>query len=495
MNLTLINPPQVFSKFQVAAGVTLPLGIAYLASTCIENGHKVQVIDALGESPQTITEWKNNTFLRGITFDQIISKISNKTELVGISNHFTFSFPVVIELSKRIKEEKGEDLPIVVGGAHPSATPVETLNSPYIDFVIISEGEDTLLKLCIYLSKKTNIKAIDGLAYKENNEINVSPKKQYISDLDSLPFPNRDLLPLENYIKMQEAHGATKYRWTSMISSRGCPFECTFCTSKLWNRSWRARSAENVVDEIEFCIEKYDIREFHFEDENMSLKKERLIEICDEIIMRELDIAWQTPNGIRASTIDNEMLNKMKSSGCYHITVAPESGSERILKKVIRKHQNLNQIRSVIKHASKIGLKTACYFVIGLPRETKNEVKESISFAQTLAKDGLDEVVFSLFIPLPGSELYKEILLNNHDKLQSFENFTSIGDLSKAVSWSEHITDEELSKFRREAYIKFHLTKLLYHPVNSMKSMFNIFRGIEETKTERTIRTFLKRFL
>ncbi len=491
MDITLINPPQVFSKYQVAAGVTPPLGIAYLAAISRDNGYKVSVIDALGESPYTVSEWEGGMYLRGLLFDQIVSKVRQSSDIVGISNLFTFAYPAVAELCKRLKDTY--DVPIVLGGAHPSATPNETLNSPWVDFVVISEGEQTLLELCECLeSSHSKFEDIDGLGYKIKGQAHLNPKTRFLEDLDKLPFPARDMLPLENYFDVQEAHGPTKGRWTPIISSRGCPFECTFCTSKLWNQKWRGRSAKNVVDELEYCIDKYDIREFHFEDENMTLKKKRTIEICNEIIDRGLDIKWQTPNGIRASVTDHETLLKMKESGCYHITVAPESGSVRVLKEIIRKHQDLDQVRSVIKYASEIKLKTAAYFILGLPGETKEDIKRTISVAQAFAKDGLDEVAFSLFIPIPGSELYEK-LFDKSRMSSSYEDLVVIGDLTRTVSWSEHITNEELMNYRREAYVKFYLARLMYHPMNSFKSLLNILRGIEETKTERTIRTFIRR--
>ena len=495
MKILLINPPQIFSKTQVSAGVIPPLGPLYLASYLKEKGHKIIFIDSVVEAHKKITKINEEISIRGLTFDEIIGRITPDVDLIGISNLFSFAFPVVSELTRKIKESFPK-IKIVLGGAHASALPKLCLEQSSADFVVIGEGEVTAGKLADYLEGKGKgkIKTIDGLAYRNKKSIIINPKKEYIANLDILPFPARDLVNWEKYYSIDEAHGPTKKRWTPILSSRGCPFECTFCTSKLWDRKYRARSAKNVVDEIEECIKKYKIMEFHFEDENMTMNRERIKDICRMIIKKGLQISWQTPNGIRASVTDHETLNLMKKSGCYHITVAPESGSERVLNEIIKKHQNLNKVTEVVKHASKIGLKTAAYFVIGLPGETINDVNLSIKYACKLAKAGLDEVAFSNFIPLPGSYLF-EVLKKEGKLKEDWFSYTSIGDLSKSVSWSQQISSAKLQKLRKKAYISFHITKLIYHPFKVLHSILNVLTKKQELKTERTAITLIKRFI
>jgi len=492
MNIILINPPQVFSDMQVAAGVTPPLGLGYLGAVAKQAGHKVKIIDALAEGYKTITPTDFGFSLRGLTYQEILNQIPQKTDLIGISNHFSFAFPIVKKLAKQIKIKTGSS--IVLGGAHPSATVTETLKFDFIDYVVISEGEESLLEICKKVAGRINLKGVDGVGYKENGKIKINPKTKFIKDIDSIPFPARELLPMEKYFEAHEAHGPSSERWTSIISSRGCPFKCSFCTPSLWNYYWRGRSAKNIVDEMEYCIDKYKIREFLFEDENMTLHKKRTIEICNEIISRGLDIKWQAANGIRASTTDYEMLKKMKESGCEHIAVAPESGSIQVLNEIIHKQQSLEEVKTAVKNAHKLKIKTAAYFMFGLPSEKKEDVKKSIAFARELAKIGLDEVCIGLFIPLPGAELYDK-LRENGKITQDYSNLLSIGDHSKSVSWSEYISDKEIGKFRRNGYIQFYATKFIYNPKNFIHMISNILSGKEETKTERTIRVLFHRLL
>lgn len=493
MLVTLINPPQFFSKLQFAAGVIPPLGLMYLSSFLRSKGHDVQIIDSVVERSDNYYNIEDEISCRGMNIDDIICRIQDDVKLIGITNLFSFAFPIVRKLSKEIKKVFPA-VPIVVGGAHPSATPIETIQNTCIDYVIISEGEKTLNELVENIDHEEYIRRLDGICFeRKNGELVFNPKTKFIENLDSLPFPSRDLVPLEQYYRVHEAHGPSKDRWSPVISSRGCPFKCTFCTSNLWNRHYRYRTPENVVDELEECVKRFGITEFHFEDENLTLNKKRTIDICNEIQKRHLDIRWQTPNGIRASVTDREMLSNMKASGCFHITVAPESGSKRVLNEIIHKNQDLEQIKDVVGFSSAIGLKTAAYFVIGLPGETTEEVNMSIRFACELARSGLDEVAFSNFIPLPGSELYKKLMGKGLFK-NDWKSMISIGDLTKSVSWSEHIPSKKLQQLRNKAYLKFFLVKSLYHPVRILESILNVLTTKEELKTERILITFLKRF-
>jgi len=493
---TIINPPQIFTKSQIASGVTPPLGVIYLASYLIKHGYPVQVIDALGENPEQTVPFRKGSFLRGLTFKEIIDKIDPDTALIGISNLFTFAYPAIEELCQQI-HQRYPDKKIMLGGPHPSALYRDVLeNHPEVDYVFKGEeGEQNLLKLVMFLDGKLKFEELTGIAFRdEKDEIVIANAVGRIKNLEkeNLPYPARELIPMENYIKAQEGHGPSTGRWTSILTSRGCPYGCTFCESR--RTKWVARSAEDVVDEMEECMQKWGITEFHFEDDNMTIDKNRIIAICDEIIKRKLNIKWQTPNGIRASRTDEEILIKMKQSGCMHITLAPESGSPRVLNDIIKKGVDfdLDQLKNCGAIAHKIGLKVAAYFILGMPGETKEDMDLTIAFAKELGKVGVDEVAFGLFIPLPGTPLWDAV----EEKRQNidFLDLLAIGDMTKALSWSDHITDEELQAYRKKAYLTFHVTRMLYHPFAFMSTFINVLRDIETTKTERTLRQYLKRF-
>ena len=188
------------------------------------------------------------------------------------------------------------------------------------------------------------------------------------------------------------------------------------------------------------------------------------------------------------------MLTKMKESGCLHITLAPETGSERVLNEIIEKGKDfdLTQLKECGALAHKLGLKVAAYFIIGLPGETRQDVKETIKYAKELAQCGVDEVAFGLFIPLPGTPLWDVTKRKNQE--MEFLDLLAVGDMNKAVSWNNDISAEELNSLRLKAYITFHLARMIFHPFLFLKSFVNVIRNIEETKTERTLLQLLKRF-
>ncbi|MCX2976811.1 B12-binding domain-containing radical SAM protein [Candidatus Marimicrobium litorale] len=499
----LINPPQVFTKNQVASGITPPLGIAYLASVLELHDITVDIIDSVGLEPQTIHPFEKETFVRGVHFGDIVARLDDEVKIVGISNLFSFAYPVVQELCRQIRAFRS-DIKIVLGGPHPSALYEEVLteDKDLVDFVILGEGELPFLELCQKLLQQnmvlqTNIGSdIANLAFLDEDGKCVMGTEKLARNTklnsDTIPFPARHLLPMENYILAQESHGFSNGRWTSMISSRGCPYGCTFCASR--KTRWVSRSATDVADEIEYCIENWDIREFHFEDDNMTINVKRLIEICNEIKRRKLDIRWQTPNGIRASRIDEEMLTAMKDSGCEHVTLAPESGSPRVLTDIVQKGKDfdLQHLKDCGATAHKIGLKVAAYFVLGLPGETREDMEMTIAYARELAKVGVDEVNFGLFIPLPGTPLWEP----SKHKIKDLDwlDLLTVGDLAKAVSFNDEVGSKELDWVRKKAYMSFLLTRIIYHPTQFAGTIFNVFRGIEKTKSERVLRNLVRRY-
>ncbi len=502
-DVILINPPQVFTKNQVASGITPPLGIAYLASVLELHDITVDIIDAVGLEPGTINAFEKETFVRGLHFPDIVARLDDNVKIVGISNLFSFAYPVVQELCRQIRAFR-KDITIVLGGPHPSALYKETLieDKDLVDFVVLGEGEIPFLELCQELLRddllvRDNIgNDIANLAYRDEDDQVVMGTEKLARNTklkaDTVPFPARQLVPGENYIQAQESHGFSNGRWTSMISSRGCPYGCTFCASR--KTRWVSRSAEDVADEIEYCIENWNIREFHFEDDNMTINVKRLIKICNEIKRRELDIRWQTPNGIRASRIDEEMLTAMKESGCEHVTLAPESGSPRVLEEIIQKGKDfdLKYLKDCGATAHKLGLKVAAYFVLGLPGETREDMEMTISYARELAKVGVDEVNFGLFIPLPGTPLWEP----SRHKIKDLDwlDLLTVGDLAKAVSFNDEVDSKELDWVRKKAYMSFLATRIIYHPWQFAGTIFNVFRGIEKTKSERVLRNLVRRY-
>ncbi len=492
MKITLISPPQNFSKTQETAGVVPPLGLAYLAASLDPVHHEVKIIDAVGENYRQIFPWQDH-LMRGMSFEEILAAILPDSKIVGISNLYTFAFLAAAEIALRVKERFPGTI-IVFGGAHPTVMTRQTLSRSEVDFVVLSEGERTFRELVQAIEKGEGWESIDGLGYKQDGEIIIHPKTKFVQNLDDIPFPRRDLLPMQNYFLAKEPHGsANRTRWTTMIATRGCPYGCTFCnTPQIWHRRWRARSPKNVVDEIELLKKTYGVEEIHFEDESLTTSQEWVKDFCRELRDRRLNIIWQTSNGVRAESITEETLDLMIASGCTQITIAAESGSPRILKEVMQKRLDLTAVKKAARLAGTKKIRLACYFMLGLPNEKKRDVMQSIQLAVRLAFWGVDEVVFSIFSPLPGSKLL--IRLENEGKIrvgeEFFDDLTPHGDLLVSKSYSEFISDRQVVFLKYLGYGSFYLTKLIFHPFKILHSIRNVLKGTQEIKTERALRTW-----
>jgi len=496
--IILINPPQLYTPTQETAGVVPPLGLAYVASALTQADYNVDIIDAVGEKYWQSFPWGNHT-LRGLNFDEIIDKITKDVQWIGISNLYTFSFLIASALAQRLKSEFNQ-IPIVFGGAHSTMMPEHTLSKPFIDAVVLSEGENTAVQLTEAFNGEVKFSDIDGLAYKgSDGAVLINPKTEFIKDLDSIPFPRRDLLPMENYFKAREPHGNVQARnWTTMIASRGCPYECTFCnTPTIWQRRWRIRSPQNVVDEMKELVDQYGVEEVHFEDENLAQRRKWMMEFADLIEQANLRILWQPSNGIRAESADFETVAVMKRAGCTNITIAAESGSERILREVMKKNLKLEAVEKAVNSIYKNRINCAVYFMLGLPGELKRDVFKSIFLAGKLARKGATEVVFSIFSPLPGSELTATLIetgkINANEEF--FDNITPHGDMLNSQSYSEYISDRGVVVLKYMGYLWFYLNRMIFHPLNFLNTFINVYKGKQTSKTERVIGTMIKRFL
>lgn len=383
------------------ADISPPLGLAYLAAYLENKGVSVAILDIAAEG---INQRKkiNQKIRYGLSNQAIIKKIKHYSpQIVGIGCQSTLHAAEAQETACLVKKANPEIL-VVMGGAHPSVMFEKLLQDKNIDLVIKGEGELTFWEIIRRFKQKKSLKKILGT----NNNL---PRPR-IKNLDVLPFPARHLLPMEIYF--QQARQKTNYnfgqRVMTMISSRGCPGSCVYCSVRtIWGRVWRGRSAKNVVDEMEILIEIYGADEIHFLDDSIGVDKERLQQICREIIKRDLKIRWTTPNGIAIWLLDKKLLKLMKRAGCYRLTFGLESGNQEILQDYIGKHYNFDQAKELIAFASRLGLWTIATFILGFPDETREQIEETINFA--MATD-LDFAVFYLANPFPGTAMYDDFL-------------------------------------------------------------------------------------
>ncbi len=412
MRVCLINPPRIQPKAWGKPNVFPPISMAWVAAV-LEKKHKVSIIDAPTEGWKNLEELDETKYRVGLSAQTIKERIGQfKPDIVTVEIPFSGWSKTAFEVVATAKSVS-RDIVVVLFGLHPSSRPEDCLLNRDVDFVVVGEPENTVSELVDVLEQgKKDFRAINGLGFLVNGKPFFTAKRAVIEDLDSLPFPARHLLPMETYysaVKENPLRGEISKPYTIMITSRGCPFNCVFCSScVVWGKKWRARSPKSVVDELEHVIKTFGVKQVDISDDNLTLDKERMSQICDHIVERDLRVEWFTPNGVRADTLDEPLLRKMKKAGCKKIRLAPESGVQRVVNDVIRKNLDLKSVERAVVACKRVGIKVGCFFVLGLIGETKADIEETIKFAYKLKKLGADNFIFSIAMPLYGTEFYEQ---------------------------------------------------------------------------------------
>ncbi|MFH1414139.1 MAG: radical SAM protein [Candidatus Omnitrophota bacterium] len=463
-NVLLIHPPTVTEKRFYTKMVSLPLGIAYIASVLKDDYH-ISILDATVEGyNKEITIEENRGFFRfGLDYGEIKKKIEELSpDLVGISCMLSLQYPSVRKICRDVKDiNKG--IQVLLGGPYPSyyATEIMSRNRD-VDFIVRGEGEYATRDLLSVINQGGDLSKIDGLCFRKDSEFVVNPKRNFIENLDKIPFPNRDLFPLEKYNNHQPfwATPVKSKRYTSLVTSRGCPTRCSFCYSSVyWGEHYRKRSVANILSEIELLITKYNITNFHFVEDNLTLDKERAKNLFKEIIKRKLNISWCVPNGVCLWTLDEELIALMKQSGCYELNFGIESGSQDVLNKIIKKPLDLKEAEKIVRELKKNKIFASGYFIFGFPGETKEDILKTVAFERRL---NLDRSIFFSATPFAGTALYQTCKEQGYISSDYDESFNEI---FSAKFDSREMTKEKLDRLIMICYGLHILKNFLCHPL------------------------------
>ena len=408
MKVLLINPPQTFYIGSEQPAGNLPIGLMYIAAVLKNADYKVEILDAFMDAA---IQKNGDTLNVGMPFEQIKQEIRvRKPELVGISGPFTCQIENSIKISNLIKEVDSSIL-TVIGGPHVTLVPKEFLEEAKdVDVAVLGEGEYAMLDIAQAFEGTKQLNTVEGIAYKQDEKVVINPSRKLIENLDVLPYPAYDLVNMERYLNPKKiGYRSFQNRAISMITSRGCPFNCCFCSVHLhMGKKFRAHSAKYVLDHIQYVVDKFNVKNIFFEDDNLTLDINRFEAICDGIVERKIKIGWETPNGVRADFLNLELLKKMKRSGAKSIFVGVESGDQQILDNIICKSLDLKRVVQFAKDAKETGLKTGAFYIIGFPGETKENMQRTVDFALELKRDY--DVGMHLFMATPsyGTRLYED---------------------------------------------------------------------------------------
>lgn len=489
MKILLMNHPMtVYKPDLTRPGVVPPLGLAYIASYLEANGDfKIKILDVIAEGARKPPYKDDNAIRYGLADDEISSRITlEDPDVVGISCMYT-AYAHDAHRIGAVAKNVNPNIVTVMGGAHVSINPEMDIRDKNIDVAVVGEGEVTFLELVEKLESEKDTTSIRGTTVRVGEKIVRNEPRPYIDNLDSVPFPARHLLPMDFYFRaVAKSPFLMRKPATGMISSRGCPGNCAFCSiHSVWGHSWRGRSASNVVDEIEFLIDKYHIREVHFGDDNVAASRKRMEGICDEIIRRRLDIKWTTPNGISHWTLDQNLLKKMKKSGCYRLTFGIESGNIKTREFIgWKKSFDLGQAKEIIRYSNKIGLWTISTFILGFPYENAESINDTINFA---IKSDVDFAAFYLLMPFPGTKVYdvfrKEGLVDFDVTISSekptIQQLSELGAaLAQNGSNTKYFNRKQLREYLSLAYTTF--VKARYKSFLNPLRLLRKIRSIED---------------
>lgn len=478
MNTVLI-PPVTSHNLDPHSGFPfIPHMAGYISSAIKNFDDDLQILDAFSEGYKNINII-DDFMLIGLSVDEILKNISLKTKNIFIYARTVIDYEIIISITRELKKTGRYKIIIFENTQCVDALVLKPIAKDLLkegsDVVLFGEPENRIKNVLDFLDGKVD--TLDGAAYQINNKIYIKSNTPFSKELDKIKFPLWENWNFEGYWNLNYSHPPTKKKdkFVTLITSRGCPFRCTFCVAPELNPTWRFRSATNVVDEIEYFKTKLNINDFHISDLNPTIRESRFIEICNDLIDRNLNVTWKIAQGTKIETIKNfETFNLMYKAGCRFLSFSPESGSPEVMKNLINKSFKHEYALKCVSYLKKTGIRTQACFVIGMPEEQKKHRLMSLVYMIKLAIRGLDEVACYIITPLPGSKI--------SDRMSGY---SSLSECSHSPTWRKDFYS--LYFFRLFFYISFIVIKIIFHPIQSLLVPFRILTLNFETKMEMAI--------
>lgn len=429
MNILMINPPVREMK-----NPDFPLGLAYIGRVLLDEGYNVNVLDIN---------------LNRLSQKGVEGAIQSSTPDVFCIGGLIPDYKFVKWLTSIIKRAHPKSK-IIVGGNVASPIPRLLLGRTHADIAVIGEGEITIRELISALDNSVKLSTVDGIWFKGNDRINQSPPRSLIKNIDKIRFPAWDLFQLRKYLDIDNE--------VPIFSSRGCPYQCIWCSHNVFGYSYHFRTAGNIIEELKVLVAKYNTKRFRFVDDNFILNRKRVFEFCNELINQNLDIEWRC--NARVNHVDEELLKKMKSAGCTWLGYGIESGSQRILDSM-KKGITIEQSREAINLTRRVGLLFRAYMMVGMLGETRETILESIAFCK---ENDVNIDKFFFITPFPGTPLYEKI--RKEGKVENEEEYIEqLGEFSEKMLINlTDLSDEELIQLKENAEKEIHQIYKQKHP-------------------------------
>lgn len=468
LKVCLIRPPVTVVPSSATRYAVPPLGLAYVAAAVAGAGHACQVIDAIGEAIHQYSKSpiSPDSLLHGLKFCELVGRIAPDTEVIGLSLMFSRDWLTAKMLMEHIRERFPAAL-IVMGGEHISACWKYSLDTcATLDVGVLGEGEATIVSLLQAHSFGAPLASVAGIAYRENGEAKKTAPRPRLQELDAIAPPAWEKFPLEEYISNAFNLGFNLGRSAPLLASRGCPFQCTFCSNPvMWSPKWAVRSPYAVVEEMKRYKKEYRVTNFDFYDLTAIIKKEWIVEFCRILLAEGLDVTWQLPTGTRSESLDEETLFWLYRAGCRSVIYAPESGSAAELKRIKKKIMVPRMLASM-RAAHRQGLRTKANIIFGLPGATWGDALRTYLFLVRMAWVGVNDVGCFSFSPYPGSELHDQLVKAGKVTLDEnyFRRLNGFNNFFDRVSYSAKFPSYLVSILNIGGMALFYGSSLLFRP-------------------------------
>ncbi|HXH20134.1 MAG TPA: radical SAM protein [Chitinophagales bacterium] len=496
MKVCLIRPSQLVTRSSIGNKAAVPLGIAFLGAALEKAGHEVTLIDAIAENPERLEAFMEEVYLNGLNNEETIHRIPADAQVIGFSLMFSMNWLNDRELIK-LTRKKFPDAFIIAGGEHITALPEFSIKQTNgcIDACVLGEGELTIIDLLDAVIANKPLNEVPGILLNHNGEILRTPPRKRKIEIDELPWPAWHLLPVKEYFEHGMVFGVDRGNCLPLMASRGCPYQCTFCSSHdMWGTRYVLRSVADVANEIEWLHKKFHVQNIDFYDLTAIVKRDWIVELCREIISRKLPITWQLPSGTRSEAIDKEVAELMYQSGCRNVTYAPESGSDKLLK-IIKKKVKLSSLLQSARDSVKSGLNVKVNIIVGLPDETHADIWRTLLFLVKCSWIGVHDTTPGLFYPYPGSVLFNKLFESGDISLKDdtyFHRLIFTDSLTRNYAYNKNMSIHWVRFYEVMVLLIFYGTNYLFRPMRFLKTVKNIFTRKYESRLEMTFADWLK---
>ena len=500
ITVSLVRGPVAMATTFISNLATPSIAFAYLAGSARAHGYDCHIIDALALGPDSCCPADSypGFFLQGLSIEETIERIPPDTSVIGFSIKFSAEWPFQRDFISAVRKRFPHAL-LVAGGEHITAlTEFSLRDCPALDVCVRGEGEHTFAEVLEAHRLGKDIGATVGhIGYRAaDGDIHSNDSLSRIREIDTIPWPHWPEGYLEAFWQSGQAFGVQSPRDIPMLATRGCPYQCTFCSSpQMWTTRYIMREPHDVVAEIKHYVERYDITAVQFYDLTALMKKQWTLEFCQKLLDEGIRLNWSLPSGTRSEVLDEEVLGMMQKTGCNFISYAPESGDETTLK-AIKKRIDLDRMNESIMVAIRLGLKVRTNLVIGFPHETRRQILRTLCYGFTLSWRGVDDVLLSLFAPYPGSELFDDLVARQVISIDDdyFLSLNSRWGVNK-LRINPQVTPWELAVYRLGGMLLNYIISYVRYPSRIWRTFRNLlFRDESSTNFEHFLKVSFQRW-